>query len=69
MDDTNGRPHAAFVHGNSDTGGAVRAIESITKGMGWKRVRDPVEVVGEPGRGDLDDCWELGAVVAASLVT
>jgi multimeric flavodoxin WrbA len=68
MDDTAGRPYAAFVHGNSDTGGAVRAIESITKGMGWTRVREPVTVVGEPGRADLDACWELGAVVAASLV-
>jgi flavorubredoxin len=67
MDDTAGRPYAAFVHGNSDTTGAVRAIESITKGMGWKRVRDPVEVVGEPTRQDLDACWELGAMVAASL--
>jgi multimeric flavodoxin WrbA len=67
MDDTAGRPYAAFVHGNSDTGGAVRAIESITKGMGWKRVRDPVEVVGDPSRDDLDACWELGATLAAHL--
>jgi multimeric flavodoxin WrbA len=68
MDDTAGRPYAAFVHGNSDTTGATRAIESITKGMGWKRVRDPVSVIGEPSREDLDACWELGAMVAASLM-
>jgi hypothetical protein len=67
MDDTEGRPYAAFVHGNSDTGGAVQAIESITTGMGWKRVRDPVTVIGDPNREDLDACWELGAVAAASL--
>jgi flavorubredoxin len=67
MDDTAGRPYAAFVHGNSDTGGAVRAIESITTGMGWKRVGDPVEVVGDPNREDLDACWELGATLAAHL--
>jgi hypothetical protein len=36
--------------------------------MGWKRVRDTVEVVGDPNREDLDACWELGAMVAASLV-
>jgi hypothetical protein len=52
------------VHGNSDTGGAVRAIESITTGMSWRRVREPVAVVGEPCQADLDACWELGAVVA-----
>jgi hypothetical protein len=67
MDDTEGRPYAAFVHGNSDTGGAVQAIESITTGMGWKRVRDPVTVIGDPNREDLDACWELGAMAAASL--
>jgi hypothetical protein len=37
------------------------------KGMGWKRVRDPVEVVGDPSGEDLDACRELGAMVAARL--
>ena len=67
MDDTARRPYAAFVHGNSDTTGAVRAIEAITAGLDWKRARDPVEVVGDPGRVDLDACYELGGMVAASL--
>lgn len=67
MDEADRRPYAAFVHGNSDTTGAVRAIESITKGMGWHRVREPVTVIGEPGGEDLGACWELGAMVAASL--
>lgn len=67
MDETARRPYAAFVHGNQDTTGAVRAIESIAGGIDWKRVREPVEVMGEPSREDLDACWELGAMVAASL--
>lgn len=67
QDETAGRPYAAFVHGNQDTTGAVKAIESIAGGMEWKRARDPVEVMGEPSREDLDACWELGAMVAASL--
>lgn len=68
MDDTARRPYAAFVHGNSDTTGAVRAIETITTGLDWKRVHDPVEVVGDPARSDLDACYELGGMVAAGLV-
>lgn len=68
MDDTARRPYAAFVHGNSDTTGAVRAIETITTGLDWKRVHDPVEVVGDPARDDLDACYELGGMVAAGLV-
>ena len=67
QDETAGRAYAAFVHGNQDTTGAVRAIESIATGLEWKRARDPVEVMGEPSREDLDACWELGAMVAAAL--
>lgn len=61
------RPYACWVHGNNDTTGAVRAIETIATGMSWRRVQAPVEVVGEPTRADLDACWELGAAVAAGL--
>jgi hypothetical protein len=61
------RPYGLYVHGASDTTGAVRAVESITTGMSWRQVRPPVCVVGPPGRDDLDACWELGAVVAAEV--
>ncbi|MDT4937292.1 MAG: hypothetical protein QOG80_963, partial [Pseudonocardiales bacterium] len=33
-----GAPYGLYVHGNNDTAGAVRAVESIAGGMGWKRV-------------------------------
>lgn len=61
------RPYACWVHGNNDTGGAVRGIETIATGLSWRRVQAPVSVVGEPRREDLDACWELGASVAAGL--
>jgi NAD(P)H-dependent FMN reductase len=61
------RPYGLYVHGNNDVSGAVRAVESITGGMGWRRLRPPVEVVGAPAKADLDACWELGAVLAAEL--
>ena len=32
-----GAPYGLYVHGNNDTGGAVRAAESITKAMGWRQ--------------------------------
>jgi hypothetical protein len=55
------------VHGGSDTGGAVRAVESITAGLRWRAVRPPVCVTGTPGKEDLRACWELGAVLAAEI--
>ena len=68
LDATVHRPYAAYVHGNSDTVGAVRAIESIATGLSWRRVFQPVAVVGTPAKIDLAACWELGATVAASLM-
>jgi multimeric flavodoxin WrbA len=62
------RPYALYVHGNNDTGGAVRAVESIATGLQWRRVRDAVQVVGAPSQTDLDACWELGASTAALLM-
>jgi multimeric flavodoxin WrbA len=67
LEATTGRPYALYVHGNNDTTGAVRAVEAITVGMGWRRCQKPVEVIGRLGGDDLDACWELGAAVAAGL--
>ncbi|AIS02015.1 flavodoxin family protein [Streptomyces glaucescens] len=68
LDETRGRPFGYYVHGGSDVTGAVRGIESITTGLGWRRAAEPVTVTGEPARSDLEACWELGATVAAGLM-
>ncbi len=69
LEATRKRPYGLYVHGASDTTGAVRAVESIATGLGWKQVRPPVVVTGrQPTKSDLDECWELGAVVAAELM-
>jgi multimeric flavodoxin WrbA len=62
-----GAPYGLYVHGNSDTEGAIRAAESITRGMGWERVHAPVTVIGSPSKDDVEACWDLGATVAATL--
>jgi multimeric flavodoxin WrbA len=61
------RPYGLYVHGNNDTGGAVRAVDSIATGLKWRRARPPVCVIGSPDRADLEACWELGATMAAEL--
>ncbi|WP_371390000.1 flavodoxin family protein [Protofrankia sp. BMG5.30] len=68
LEATIGRPYALYVHGNSDTAGAVRSVETIAVGLKWKRLREPVTVIGTPGAKDREACWELGATVAASLM-
>lgn len=68
LDATRGRPFGLYVHGNNDTAGAVRGIESIVTGLAWERVTPNVTVTGGPGKQDLEQCWELGATVAATLM-
>jgi multimeric flavodoxin WrbA len=63
-----GAPYGLYVHGNEGTDGAVRAAQSITKGMGWRPVHDPVTVMGAPAKEDTEAVWELAATVAASLL-
>lgn len=67
LEATVGRPYGLYVHGNNDTAGAVRAVESIVGGLQWKQAKGPVEVVGDPTQRDLDACFELGATLAAGL--
>lgn len=62
------RPYGLWVHGNNDTTGAVRSVESAANGLQWRRVRPPVEIVGPADRGSLEECVELGAIVAAELM-
>lgn len=67
LDATQRRPYGLYVHGNSDTTGAVKGVETITTGLGWERAQEPVEVIGDPSTEDLEACWELGASLAAGL--
>lgn len=68
LDATRDRPYGLYLHGNNDTTGAIRAVESITTGLGWRPAAKPVTVLGEPSKTDLTACWELGATVAAGLM-
>jgi hypothetical protein len=58
---TRGRPFGYYVHGRSDTSGAERAMESITTGIGWRRVADPLCFLGDPDEAHLATATELGA--------
>jgi len=69
LDETAGRPFGFYLHGNSDTTGAARAIETITTGLQWKLAQKPVRVVGEVTNDDRDALWELGAAMAAGLTS
>lgn len=69
LDETRGRPFGLYIHGNNDTTGAIRGIEAVTTGLGWEKTTPTVSVTGEPTKQDLQACWELGATVAAGLMS
>jgi len=64
---TSALPYCVFVHGESDTTGALHAIEKIATGLEWRLAQPPVSAIGQPDQAMLDRCWELGAAMAAGL--
>lgn len=63
-----GAPYGLWVHGNNDLAGAVRAAESITKGLGWTKAHETLELVGAPDKAAREACFDLGGTLAASLM-
>ena len=66
LDVTNGRPFGVLVHGESDTTGAERAIDTIITGLEWRRATPTVSVIGAIDATGIERCREAGAVVAAT---
>ena len=67
LEATRGRPFGALLHANSDATGALRALEAITTGLGWRAAQKPL-VVSASSPGELDAVRELGAALAAGLI-
>jgi hypothetical protein len=65
---TRAMPYGLFVHGESDTTGAILGVEKITTGLDWRLAQPPVSCLGEPDETALAACWELGASIAAGLM-
>lgn len=65
---TAGRPFGAYLHAGSDATGALRALETITTGLGWRAVGPVVVVRGTPSREDLGACAELAATLGATVL-
>jgi multimeric flavodoxin WrbA len=67
LEETPGLPYALYVKASTDGDGAVRSVERIVAGLRWNLVMPPIVVVGDLKPGDLEQCRELGATVAAGL--
>ena len=67
LEATKGRPFGAYVHSNLGAEGALRAIDTITTGLGWSAVAPVMVVEGAVDKADREALYELGATVAATL--
>jgi NAD(P)H-dependent FMN reductase len=67
LDATAGLPYGVYVHGGSDTAGALNGIRTIVTGLRWRQVAAPLSLTGPPGPAELEACRELAATVAVSL--
>lgn len=69
LENTQGLPFAFYIRAGHDGTGTRRAIESITTGLRWKLIQEPLICRGDYSSEFEGQCGELGLYVAASLDT
>lgn len=67
LEKTQGLPFAFYIRAGHDGTGTQRAIETITTGLRWRLVHEPVLCRGEYQDSFETTCEELGLYLAASL--
>ena len=67
LERTQGLPYAAYIRGRSDGTGTRRGIETITTGLRWRAVHEPLICRGKWDDAFVGQCRELGAAMAAGL--
>ncbi len=67
LDHTQGLPYTMFIRAGNDGTGARASMERIITGLGWREVSDPVILVGDFTKHDLDQLKDLGMTLAMGL--
>ncbi len=67
LEKTQGLPFTFYIRAGHDGTGTRRAIDSITTGLRWKLIQEPLLCRGDYQPEFADQCEELGLFVAASL--
>ena len=67
LEKTQAKPFTFYIRAGHDGTGTRRAIESITTGLRWRCVQEPLLCRGEWRESFLADCEQLGMTMAASL--
>jgi hypothetical protein len=67
LEKTQGLPYALYVRAGHDGTGTRRGVETIVTGLRWRAVREPLILRGEWREEFVDQCRELGMLLAAGL--
>jgi len=67
LERTQGLPYALYIRARHDGTGTRRAVESITTGLRWRAVQEPLLCRGEFREDFVAACEELGQLMAAGL--
>ena len=68
LDETRGRPYGLFLHANGAARARCGPWSRSPTGLAWVKSADHVVLSGKPGKQQLEECWNLGATVAAQLM-
>ena len=67
LEKSQGMPYLLYIRAGHDGTGTRRAVESIATGLRWRAVQDPLICRGEWQDGFIDQCEEIGTLMAAGL--
>ena len=67
LEETQAMPYALIVRAGHDGTGTRRAVETITTGLRWKPVADPLICKGAFDEAFVAQCQELGTMMAAGI--
>ncbi|MBT7757769.1 MAG: flavodoxin family protein [Rhodospirillaceae bacterium] len=67
LEETQGRPYCLFIRARHDGTGTRRGVETITTGLRWRAVQEPLILHGDWREEFVTQCHDLGAAMATGL--